>query len=896
MATAQESGRRRRASGRRPSGRGHERTQHRRAGHRLARRPGQDPDRPGRALPRHHAAGVGPDLQVLLPGRDRRLGAHPGPDEPADRRALRRHADDGRLDAGPRLAAALRRASGCCTAPRTTCCSRCPASATTSAPPASSRRPASPSAGRSAEGRDVIVWPGGEKDAMRSWRRRDVAELGGRKGFVRQAIRSGVPILPVATVGGHDTVFVLSEGQWLANALDRFTGLKKTLRGANLPIVAGLPVPARDRGAAGAPAAAGEDPHRVPRPDRGRRRPGARERREVRPGHLRRGAGRDPGRHDAAGEEAPLPGLRLRTGPLAEDSATIFPSRCARPAARDADAEQDEASSWRRRAGCPFPTARCPWPCCRRVGSATAARPAGPPAWAAGRSPRPLDNLATTTAARPGRRRSVCLWRCRRAGPLRRAGLALGIGLVGWGFGQAIWSWYELVAHREVPFPSVADPFPSLADAGFLTFPVAAAVALLVFPRGQGTTEGRVRALLDGLIIACSLLVLSMESVLAAVIRASAETTFALVISVAYPIGDIVVASMALLALAHARRPQRPPADLDHARARRPWSSRTACSPTRPRSAPTRPRCPPTSAGSPGSSLLGDRRDRPADGRSTGAKHAPHDRRLAVRPARRPAGPALRVVLAHASPYVPVVAASAVSSGRSRGAADQRTVGPAVRLRPGPRLRPPVPHAAGEPPSGRGRPAPGLPRLADRAGEPRPVPRPAGGGGAARRPRPVRAPRRRLPRPRRLQGGERRPRPRRRRRPARAGRRRLRSPPSVPATSSRGWAATSSPSCSRTTPRARTPVWTAGEDPALVAQRLVATVRAPFDLDGHRISVTTSVGLAVVERRHGRVGDAPPAQRGPQPTPPCTSCATPTSRCTRPSSPARDASSTSTRT
>jgi 1-acyl-sn-glycerol-3-phosphate acyltransferase len=94
-----------------------------------------------------------------------------------------------------------------------------------------------------AKGDDVIVWPGGDKDAMRSWRRRDQAELGGRTGFIRQAMRSGVPIVPVASVGGHDTVFVLSEGQWLANALDRFTGLKKTLRGANLPIVAGFPVP-----------------------------------------------------------------------------------------------------------------------------------------------------------------------------------------------------------------------------------------------------------------------------------------------------------------------------------------------------------------------------------------------------------------------------------------------------------------------------------------------------------------------------------------------------------------------------------------------------------------------------------------------------------------------------
>src|SRR4029453_12692550 len=74
-------------------------------------------------------------------------------------------------------------------------------------------------------------------------RKRDVATRGGRTGFVKQAIRSGVPILAVATVGGHDTVFVLSEGKWLANALDQGTGLKKTLRGSNPPIIAGPPFP-----------------------------------------------------------------------------------------------------------------------------------------------------------------------------------------------------------------------------------------------------------------------------------------------------------------------------------------------------------------------------------------------------------------------------------------------------------------------------------------------------------------------------------------------------------------------------------------------------------------------------------------------------------------------------
>jgi 1-acyl-sn-glycerol-3-phosphate acyltransferase len=90
-------------------------------------------------------------------------------------------------------------------------------------------------------GCDVVIWPGGDVDAMRSWRRRDEAVLGGRKGFVRTAIRSGVPIVPVATVGGHDTAFVLSEGKWIANGIDRIWGLKKKLRGTQLPIVLGIP-------------------------------------------------------------------------------------------------------------------------------------------------------------------------------------------------------------------------------------------------------------------------------------------------------------------------------------------------------------------------------------------------------------------------------------------------------------------------------------------------------------------------------------------------------------------------------------------------------------------------------------------------------------------------------
>jgi 1-acyl-sn-glycerol-3-phosphate acyltransferase len=90
-------------------------------------------------------------------------------------------------------------------------------------------------------GRDVIIWPGGDVDSMRNWRKRDQAVLGGRTGFIRQAIRSGVPIVPVASIGGHDTAFVLSEGRWIANGLDRISGLKKKLRGTRMPVVLGIP-------------------------------------------------------------------------------------------------------------------------------------------------------------------------------------------------------------------------------------------------------------------------------------------------------------------------------------------------------------------------------------------------------------------------------------------------------------------------------------------------------------------------------------------------------------------------------------------------------------------------------------------------------------------------------
>jgi 1-acyl-sn-glycerol-3-phosphate acyltransferase len=88
-----------------------------------------------------------------------------------------------------------------------------------------------------AEGRDVALWPGGEVDSLRPWSERDRANLAGRTGFVKMAIRAGVPIVPIATVGGADAMPVLLRGDRFARVL----GLDKVLRLKVFPLAVSLP-------------------------------------------------------------------------------------------------------------------------------------------------------------------------------------------------------------------------------------------------------------------------------------------------------------------------------------------------------------------------------------------------------------------------------------------------------------------------------------------------------------------------------------------------------------------------------------------------------------------------------------------------------------------------------
>src|SRR3954463_10075189 len=65
-------------------------------------------------------------------------------------------------------------------------------------------------------GAAVLVYPGGDYETFRPSWHSDRIEFGGRKGFIRLALESGVPIVPVVAVGGQETALFITRGEGLA--------------------------------------------------------------------------------------------------------------------------------------------------------------------------------------------------------------------------------------------------------------------------------------------------------------------------------------------------------------------------------------------------------------------------------------------------------------------------------------------------------------------------------------------------------------------------------------------------------------------------------------------------------------------------------------------------------
>jgi len=70
-----------------------------------------------------------------------------------------------------------------------------------------------------AAGGCVLVYPGSDLDTFRPFRDRAKVVLGGRHGFVKLALRAGVPIVPVVSAGTHEQMIVLTRGDRLARLL-----------------------------------------------------------------------------------------------------------------------------------------------------------------------------------------------------------------------------------------------------------------------------------------------------------------------------------------------------------------------------------------------------------------------------------------------------------------------------------------------------------------------------------------------------------------------------------------------------------------------------------------------------------------------------------------------------
>ena len=86
-------------------------------------------------------------------------------------------------------------------------------------------------------GGSVLVYPGGDHEVFRPWTERHRIEFAGRTGFIRLALRTGVPIVPAVSCGAHNSVVVLSRGDRLV----RFLPHLRLMRIKAMPIMLGLP-------------------------------------------------------------------------------------------------------------------------------------------------------------------------------------------------------------------------------------------------------------------------------------------------------------------------------------------------------------------------------------------------------------------------------------------------------------------------------------------------------------------------------------------------------------------------------------------------------------------------------------------------------------------------------
>lgn len=102
------------------------------------------------------------------------------------------------------------------------------------------------------EGASILVYPGGTHEAFRPWTDRNTIDFNDHMGFIRLALRQGVPIVPVTGHGGHESLVVLTRGGRMARAmrldrlrLDIYPILFHLPWGITPAAFVGMPLPAK---------------------------------------------------------------------------------------------------------------------------------------------------------------------------------------------------------------------------------------------------------------------------------------------------------------------------------------------------------------------------------------------------------------------------------------------------------------------------------------------------------------------------------------------------------------------------------------------------------------------------------------------------------------------------
>src|ERR671921_78733 len=124
----------------------------------------------------------------------------------------------------------------------------------------------------------------------------------------------------------------------------------------------------------------------------------------------------------------------------------------------------------------------------------------------------------------------------------RWAPVLLGLGILSWVLGQAIFTYYEWVLGQPPPLPSIA-------DVGYLSVYPFLLLGILLLPARPIPVASRTRIALDGLMAMTAAVTFSWYFILGPVMQQGSETTLAKAVSSAYPLAGIVlIACLIILA------------------------------------------------------------------------------------------------------------------------------------------------------------------------------------------------------------------------------------------------------------------------------------------------------------------------------------------------------------